>query len=60
MPTVESKQIEIAVEVCRSSERAVELYDGARKAWFPKSQVTDNNNGTVTMPEWLARDRGFI
>lgn len=28
--------------------------------WLPKSQVQDNMDGTFTMPEWLAKDKGFI
>lgn len=29
-------------------------------AWVPKSQVEDNGDGTFTMPEWLAMDKGLI
>jgi hypothetical protein len=60
MPTVESRQIEIACVACREKERSIELFDGTRKEWFPTSQVTDNEDGTYSMPEWLAKDRGFI
>lgn len=30
------------------------------KVWVPKSQVEDNGDGTFTMPEWLAMEKGFI
>lgn len=30
------------------------------KVWVPKSQVEDNGDGTFTMPEWLAKEKGFI
>lgn len=30
------------------------------KVWVPKSQVEDNGDGTFTMPEWLAIEKGFI
>lgn len=35
---------------------------GERPKWFwlPRSQVTINPDGTVTMPDWLAYDRGLI
>ena len=30
------------------------------RIWVPKSQVEDNGDGTFTMPEWLALEKGFI
>ena len=31
------------------------------RVWVPKSQVEKNNeDGTFTMPEWLAIEKGFI
>lgn len=52
--------IDIAAEVKGESEKAFRLYDGARTEWVPKSQVERNDDGTFTMPEWLAKDKGFI
>lgn len=52
--------IDIAVEVRRETDKAWLLSDGDREEWVPKSQVEDNGDGTFTMPEWLAQDRGFI
>jgi len=39
--------------------------DGARRGgklgvWVPKSLVEDNRDGTFTMPEWLALEKGLI
>jgi len=28
--------------------------------WLPRSEIEINDDGTVTMPEWLALDRGLI
>lgn len=28
--------------------------------WLPLSLVEDNQDGTFTMPEWLAKDKGLI
>ena len=28
--------------------------------WIPRSQAEINDDGTVTMPEWLALEKGFI
>ena len=52
--------IEIAAEKRRETDQAFCLYDGAKAAWVPKSQVEQNPDGTFTMPEWLAQDKGFI
>ena len=51
---------EIAATILHETEKAYLLSDGAVKAWVPKSQVEDNDDGTFTMPEWLAQDKGFI
>lgn len=51
---------DISGEVRGETEKALRIYDGAREEWVPKSLVEDNKDGTFTMPEWLAKDRGFI
>lgn len=52
--------VDIAAEKKGETERALRLFDGATTEWVPKSQVEDNGDGTFTMPEWLAKDKGFI
>lgn len=52
--------IDIAAEVRGESEKAIRLHDGDKTEWVPKSQVEDNGDGTFTMPEWLAKEKGFI
>jgi hypothetical protein len=52
--------IEIAADIRVETEKAFLLYDGDKEAWFPKSRVENNNDGTFQMPEWLARKAGFI
>jgi hypothetical protein len=52
--------IDIAAEVKGRTEKAVRLYDGKTTAWVPSSQIEENEDGTFTMPEWLAKDKGFI
>lgn len=39
---------------------AIRLVVDGTAAWLPKSQVEDNGDGTFTMPEWLAKDKGLI
>jgi hypothetical protein len=51
---------DIAAEIKGETEKAFRLFDGAKTEWVPKSQCEDNGDGTFTMPEWLAKDKGFI
>lgn len=52
--------IDIAAEEKGETDKAFRLYDGSVTEWVPKSQVEKNGDGTYTMPEWLAQDKGFI
>jgi hypothetical protein len=52
--------IDIAAEIRAETERAWRLFDGDKLEWVPKSMVEQNDDGTFTMPEWLAKDKGFI
>lgn len=52
--------IDIAATIVAETEKAWRLDDGTRKAWVPKSQVEKNDDGTFTMPEWLAKEKEFI
>lgn len=52
--------IEITAIVKVETEKGLLLFDGAREAWVPKSQVEENADGTFTMPEKLALEKGFI
>ncbi len=52
--------IEIAGEICAETDKALRIFDGKKIEWVPKSQVEDNKDGTFTMPEWLAQEKGFI
>jgi hypothetical protein len=51
---------DISAEIRGETEKAIRLFDGAKTEWVPKSQVENNGDGTFTMPEWLAQDKGFI
>lgn len=54
------KLIDIAAEIQGETDKAFRLFDGSKTEWVPKSQVEDNKDGTFTMPEWLAKEKGFI
>lgn len=56
----DSPLIEIAAEIRHETDNAYLLFDGTRTAWVPKSQVENNEDGTFTMPEWLAEQKEFI
>ena len=51
---------DIACEVRRETERAWLVSDGYAEVWLPKSQVENNGDGTFTLPEWMAREKGPI
>lgn len=55
-----SELIDIACEKRGETERAFRLYDGKKTEWVPKQYVEDNQDGTYTMPVWLAQDKEFI
>ena len=56
----ESKLIDIAGEARGETKAAFRIYDGKTTEWVPKQFVEHNNDGTFTMPEWLAKEKGFI
>lgn len=53
--------IDIAAElVGEPTELAFRIFDGKVTEWVPKSQVEQNDDGTFTMPVWLAKEKGFL
>jgi hypothetical protein len=52
--------IEISAELKNETAKALQLFDGERAAWVPRSQVTWTGKNLWTMPEWLAKNKGFI
>ena len=53
--------VEVEAEIHAETEKAFLLdHGGDEKKWVPKSQVEDNGDGTFSMPEWLAKDKGMI
>lgn len=67
-----NKLIDISAELRHETDKAYLLYDGRSETkkgdttpselriWVPKTMVEDNGDGTFTMPEWLALEKGFI
>ena len=55
-----SELVDVAAELKGETDSAYRIFDGDRTEWVPKSQVERNDDGTFTMPEWLALEKGFI
>lgn len=55
-----SELTDIAAQIKIDRPKAWLLDDGVTEAWVPKSLVEDNGDGTFTMPEWVAKQKGFI
>lgn len=55
-----SDLIEIAAALVHETEKAFLLDDGGQQVWVPKAAVERNDDGTWTMPESLAREKGLI
>jgi hypothetical protein len=59
--TGRSDLVDIAGELRRETDKAFLVYDGSKEVWLPKALVEhDLAEGTFTMPEWLAMDKGLI
>lgn len=57
---MKSDLVDIAAELKVETPAAFKIFDGTTTEWVPKSQVERNDDGTFTMPEWLAKEKGFI
>jgi len=57
--------VDIMVEIKHETTKAMLVFDGAIEAWLPKSVIEGVEKGKgkeviVSIPEWLAQDKGFI
>jgi hypothetical protein len=53
--------VDIAGEIRAETEKAYLFYDGTRTVWLPKSQCEwDKDDKTMTMEQWLAKDKELI
>jgi len=61
--TQRSDLIDLSLMAHHCTEKSVLLSDtgDVRDAkWCPLSQIENNGDGTWTMPQWLAKEKGFI
>jgi hypothetical protein len=54
------KLVDVEAKLVGESARAFKINDGKREVWVPKSEAQDNEDGTFTMPYWLAHREGLI
>jgi hypothetical protein len=53
--------LEIAGQIISETEKAYKFFDGKTFEWIPKSQCEwDSIEKVMTMPSWLAYEKGFI
>ena len=57
---MKSDVIDIAAELRHETERAFLIFDGLKEVWVPKSLAEQNDDGTYTIKEWFAKDKGLI
>lgn len=63
---MKSDLVEVSVQLRHTTERAVLIFDGAAEVWLPISQIevtpADPITGMtiITLPEWLAQEKGLI
>lgn len=62
-----SELIDIEVEIRAETDKAVQVFDGELTVWLPLSQIEierpragHKGPTIVTLPEWLALDKGLI
>ena len=66
MSAMRSNLVDISCELRAETNAAFLISDGGPKAeWVPKSQVEMEEQGfkglyICTMPEWLAKEKGFL
>jgi hypothetical protein len=55
---------EVTGRIVTETEKAILLDDGVMRAWLPKSKVQieplKDDQVTVYMPEWLAREKKYV
>ena len=62
---MKSDLIDITVTKRHETASAVQIHDGDKLVWLPKSQIEieatgDGRTFIVTMPQWLAEEKGLV
>ena len=60
----DAKLCDVAVLLKHETMKAYLVNDGANDVWLPKSmveiEIVGDKSSIVTMPEWLAKEKGLI
>jgi len=64
-PKSKNNPVEFCGEIKNESDLAYMVYDGDSITWIPKSQVmklkpVKNSDFIITIPEWLAIEKGIV
>lgn len=51
--------VRIRLQVIGETDRAWHVHDGEAPLWLPKSVTTRHDDGTLSMPLWLAKQEGL-
>jgi hypothetical protein len=54
------KLFDFAATLKHETDNAFLVNDGDRDYWLPKKLTENNNDGTWTLPEWLAVEKGIV
>jgi hypothetical protein len=54
------KLFDFAATLKHETESAYLVNDGDKDYWLPKKLTEDNGDGTFTIPEWLAVEKGIV
>jgi hypothetical protein len=59
--------VDIEVEIRAETDKAVQIFDGETTVWLPRSQIEIEKPRAghhaptiITLPEWLAQERGLM
>ncbi len=57
---IDPKLFDFAAELKHETEKAFLVNDGKKDHWLPKGMTENNGDGTFTLPEWLAIEKGIV
>lgn len=58
--TADENLFDFAAELKHETDKAFLVNDGEKDYWLPKRFTEQNADGTFTIPEWLAVEKGIV
>jgi hypothetical protein len=56
----DAKLFDFAAELKHETANAFLVTDGDKDYWLPKKLTENNGDGTFTLPEWMAIEKGIV